>query len=204
MLINIFPDIFYFRLLLIIGTMTRFFIGFIFLLFLLNSCSKTTDDLRTSGAGTVFIKGYQARNDMGQLLANIGNPDVQLSYPAGYLGIHPIGDAESADLFIFSYPNPGHTSMNVFFYVRDSAATARLWVVPASFTEPGSEAPAFIGSTLFITHEIPVIDSVFEVHKIRSSIRIKELPEGYYRLYLKSGGHLLWDNIVFSKAVQHY
>ena len=168
------------------------------LLLLLNSCTKTTSDYTTSGAETVFIRGYQARNDMGQTLASIGNPDIQLTYPQS---LNPF----YADLFISSFPNPATTSMMIYLNNRHVTDDTRIWIVPASFTGSGSEATIFLGTALFASSGKPVIDKVFNKYAgYPLNFRINNLQEGYYRVYAKSGGNIVWDNIVFSKAVQHY
>lgn len=171
-------------------------ICFIFLLFLLNSCTKNTDDYRTSGAETVIIRGYEARNDIGQTLRSIGNPDIRLRYPTD--------KSVTAALSLFAFPNPGSTSIEVQLYANAFNGEVRVWIVPASFTSQESVSTAFLGPLLLASLGKPLFDKVFQFIVPEIVFHISELAEGYYRIYAKADGNMVWDNIVFSKAEQRY
>jgi hypothetical protein len=72
-----------------------------------------------------MIRGFEARNEFGQTLANIGNPDINLFYPPG--------NPSASKLYVSSYPNPARDIMEIYFNQRFTDLTARLWIVPAAF-----------------------------------------------------------------------
>ena len=176
--------------------MKQISICFIFLIFLLNSCNKETDEYRASGAETVYIRGYQHRNDIGMTMGDIGNPDIRLRYPTDNSGI--------PDLSLISFPNPGMTNIEVQLFAHGYTGEVRVWIIPASFTGQGSMTTSFLEPLLVTSHEKPLVDDVFQFHAPEIIFHISELPEGYYRIYVKAGGNLVWDNIVFSKVEQNY
>jgi len=176
--------------------MIRFLCLILGISFFLSSCTKTVSDYRASGSSIAVIRGFEARNETGQTLGDIGNPDIHLYYPSG--------NPTTSQLYISSYPNPAKDIMVIYLSLRNNDRTVRLWIVPATFTGSGSDAVSFLGPTIIAPAEKPLLDTVMEVSSGSRFIPIRNLPEGYYRIYLKANGILLWDNIVFSKIAQHF
>ncbi|MCX6249424.1 MAG: hypothetical protein NTX61_01610 [Bacteroidetes bacterium] len=173
--------------------MKRVFYSTLFFLPLIVACTKSTSDYRASGSGTVVIKGFEYRNDYGIKLADIGIPDINLNYPSGELA--------ASYLAILPYPNPANDLMSISIMTKPPFinAMARVWIVPATFNGTGSEETSFLGNILISPAGKPLMDTTFILSSNLKRIRIKSQSEGYFRLYLKSGGFLLWDNIIFLK-----
>jgi hypothetical protein len=163
--------------------------------FLLLSCKKADSDYRASGSSTVLIRGFETRNDMGQKLADIGNPDIHT--------IDSSGSDFIAHFNIISYPNPAKERMGIYFTQTLVGIKTRLWIVPATFTGSGSEAVSFLGQVIIAPAQKPLLDTVVFMDWWYKYIQIRNLPEGYYRIYMKTDGILLWDNIVFSKSIKY-
>lgn len=163
----------------------------LFLLFLVISCSKSSSDYRASGSNTVVIRGYEVRDDVGRKLADIGNPDINLSYPPG--------TNTNATLVLFSFPNPASDEMYLLVGPTGGVnnAKARIWIVPAILQNQENETIAFPGGTLIAPLERPLLDTTFMIASSIHNFRIKGVQKGYFRIYVKSEGILLWDNIVF-------
>jgi hypothetical protein len=175
--------------------MTRLFCLLFGISFLLLSCKKADSDYRTSGSPIAMIRGFEVRNEMGQKLENIGNPDIHLYSPSG--------DPSTFQLRFFSYPNPAQDIMEIIIGQRLNNITARFWIVPATFTGPGSESVVFLGPTIIAPAEKPLLDTVIEIKSSTRIIILRDFPEGFYRVYIKANGILLWDNIVFSKSFKY-
>jgi len=176
--------------------MTRPFYLLIGISFLLLSCKKADSDYRASGSSTVVISGFEVRNDMGQKMADIGNPDIHTRDSSGSDFI--------AHFNIITYPNPAKDRMAIYFTQTLCGIKTRLWIVPATFTGPGSENVSFPGQAIIAPAEKPLLDTVVYMNWWYKYLQIRDLPEGYYRVYMKTNGILLWDNIVFSRTEQWY
>jgi hypothetical protein len=166
------------------------------LLFMVFACSKPDSGYRSSGATTVVIRGFEARDNIGNTLADIGNPDIRLHFPEG--------QSSNPDLSFISFPNPAKDVMEVYVHSKQKDVTARVWIVPASFEGAGSETMLFLGNTVAVPATRPLFDTTFLMTSNTWRLKLSSLPEGYYRVYLKSEGILLWDNIVFSNVPQYY
>jgi hypothetical protein len=175
--------------------MTRLFYLLLGISFLLLSCKKADSDYRTSGSPIVMIRGFEVRNEMGQKLADIGNPDIHISDSSGSDFI--------AHFNIIAYPNPTEDRMAIYFTQTLVGIKTRLWIVPATFTGSGSEDVSFFGQVIIAPAEKPLMDTVVFMNWWYKYIQIRNLPEGYYRIYMKTDGILLWDNIVFSKNFKY-
>ncbi len=83
-----------------------------------------------------MIKGYEARNDMGQTLGDIGIPDIQTIYPHGSEG--------NPDLAFHAFPNPAAGRIELVMVTNYEDEMAKLWVVPATISGTGNELTAFM------------------------------------------------------------
>ena|SRR5271157_3247162 len=164
---------------------------------ILCSCSKTLSDYQTSGFPLVAIKGYIVRDEEGTEMGTIGNPDVQLKYPA---------DSISPELGLICYPNPAVTMMYLLVFHHTYGENLRVWIVPATLSGNVPSNSAILGSMIPGEITKPLIDTTFTEtgNDFSTYLRISDFPIGYYRVYLKCNGILLWDNIVFAKSNQIY
>jgi hypothetical protein len=175
--------------------MTRLFCLLLGISFLLPSCKKADSDYRASGSSVAVIRGFEVRNDMGQNMGDIGNPDIHTFDSSGSDFI--------AHFHIIAYPNPAIDRMGIYFTQTLVGIKTRLWIVPATFTGSGSEEVSFLGQVIIAPAEKPLMDTVVFMNWWYKYIQIRNLPEGYYRIYMKTDGILLWDNIVFSKSLKY-
>ena len=174
--------------------MNRILCLFLGISFLLMSCQKSDTGYQTSGYTPPVIKGFVWRDEGGMSLRNIGNPDVLLdyslsnSYRANYMELS-------------SFPNPSSGIMVIYFHPFNDDIKTRLWIVPATFPGSGSEFITFSGAT-FSPGQHALLDTLVEQSHsdVIQEFQLRDLPEGYYRIYMKANDILLWDNIVFSKS----
>ena len=175
--------------------MKNLFISLILSGSLILSCSKNDSEYQASGSPTVEIKGFEVRDDNGYSLADIGNADIKN---------HTSETSAPYQLFMISFPNPARDVTEMIFSTRQVNVVARIWIVPATFQDPGKGMTTFSGMTMIAPAERPLLDTTIFMTSNQHAIQIRNLPEGFYRVYLKSQGILLWDNIVFSNTFQYH
>lgn len=168
---------------------TRLTVLTIFAAVIISGCSKTADDYRTSGVSPVKIRGFEYRDDMGQTLADIGYPDIRLRYPDN-------SDYTQWTMGMVTFPNPSYGSMYLYFKALPSNSPVRIWMVPATLANQVPGAISFPGNTLLTQLSRPVYDTVISGSVLKSEMFLRGFAQGYYRIYFKSQGVLLWDNVV--------
>lgn len=154
------------------------------------SCQKEEESYKSSNPPLVVIKGYVFRNDVGQDMAWIGNPDINTGYPQ---------NADQHDLALLVYPNPSKEVMNILIFEREPVDSTRIWIVPATYTEQGNTQTSFLG-TPQLPSSCPIFDTTL-MTSVGYRLQIKNLPLGYYRIYMKTNSILLWDNLAIANSL---
>jgi hypothetical protein len=161
--------------------------------FLMTGCSKT-DDYRIAGFSPVQIKGIEVRNTMGEHLGDLGYPDINTR--------HGVPDSLTQwDMALVAFPNPGTTSsgMLVLIGITPPFQPVKLWIVPAYFSSGTDISGAFPVSGILSSVPVAQWDTVFTPSVFTTRVKLRNIPEGFYRIYFKSKQVLLWDNIAFVK-----
>jgi len=171
--------------------MIRNFISLFFsliILIILFACSKENDhSFYTHFRTPVVIHGYEIRTETGDKMGTVGNPDINCFSPFGI----PLGDA---DLFILTAPNPGWDRIIFHCRSRSIRSLSRITIVPAYFHSLDPCGNIYAGMN--IPSHLPVDTSFFLNPESGNTIRISNLPDGYYRVYMETQDILLWDNFV--------
>ncbi|MEZ5042467.1 MAG: hypothetical protein R2828_21380 [Saprospiraceae bacterium] len=162
----------------------------ILLLLLATACGEK-DQVVISALETPVLTGYHLRDYNGQGLGNVGAPNTKW-------GNNP-ADFSASDIFFIPFPNPSTELIRVAI-VTTKASQAELSITPAVYEED-SAVPNFVGAELISAGGRPV--KTLKVTLVEGSnnfaIGTADLPDGYYRIYLKVEELLLWDNLL----IQH-
>ncbi|MFO7829115.1 MAG: hypothetical protein R6V23_10865 [Bacteroidales bacterium] len=169
--------------------MKPFVIFLISLAVLVSSCSDEEADMRLSNLETPVVTGYEWRDLNAQLVKTIGTPNIKLGNESN--------DYSSAYYFK-SYPNPCSDELAVFVKMPNPDQTIKSWIVQAQYTDQVTNSPNQIGNSVtmhaggasILQQEFSGNVTIFDV---------SELKNGYYRLYLRVDGILLYDNIYVNR-----
>jgi hypothetical protein len=154
----------------------------------ISGCSKATDDFKTSVKTRVMIRGIECRTPDGVHFYTLGNPDIRLRYPEN--------NSDPMELALVCYPNPANNNFYLYIGSESSIQQARVWLVPAVFTDPTPDMVLFPGNSIISPVSTSLPDTVLTLKNSSVHLKFAGLQSGFYRLYLKSGKLLLWDNIM--------
>ncbi len=149
------------------------------------SCSEDESVTRIAQFETPVLTGFQLRDEMGQRLETIGEPNLQLS------------SSNSMTSFYF-YPNPCTGNCAVQIKSENSVDKKYIWIVKALYNEYDINATVNTGNatTLFIGGEALINHEFFQNSL---NINLNSLSDGYYRIYVKVDDEILYDNLILSK-----
>lgn len=162
-------------------TQKTFFISFIILI-LSEGCNKVIDDdFRTSELQAPTITGFYLTNEYGEYIGVKGVPNVKNSV--------------NNQTKMVVYPNPCRVSFTISTFMDNQIK--QCWIVRGN-TDFGDEG--IIIDNGMVNSKIggmPLLKTEFFSRDV--SFDVSLLDPGYYRVYLKTESHLLYDNIVINK-----
>lgn len=156
------------------------------------SCSKKNDSTPVS-LQTVEIHGYVMRDVVGNTIRSVGNPDIKIGDVDNFVSYRN-------NISISTFPNSSTDVAYAAIYMRQPAAKTKLWMVTVAYKDVPDQSLSALGGNQFVSSGAPV----FELDSIPTTygevrIDVKNIPNGYYRLYFQADNIVLWDNIVISK-----
>ena len=166
--------------------------------FLLNACTKEEAEKRRAANFVPVISGLEVRDELGNSLWRIGQPNAKLSVNT---------DGEEYRIACLGNTLPPSSS---FFGVYISSSVpdiiASIWVVKARFDPHclgnyiSLETINNFNSTAMIAGGAPLMSTEKELPGSGAAIAMetKGLEEGFYRVYLQINDQLLWDDLVIS------
>jgi len=164
------------RLLFLLLTVLAFF-----------SCTKEDNDLRLSDFNAPTIRGYYLRDYTGFDIGVVGNPNVKRI--SGF-------DYSSSEYSFTFYPNPLSDFCNISLKIPVNAQTVKLWITQASYCYDTSDNTIDINNTNnVVIGGSPLFQNEFPAGSM-IGLNLSQLPDGYYRIYLKVDDCLLYDNLV--------
>ncbi len=167
-----------------------FFVGVVALVFFL-SCTKEQADYRLPGFDTPVITGYHMRDPNGWEMGIIGTANVKLS------------DSDSpltSRYSILIYPNPCITTFNMHIVAPENNQIKKLWITRANISGNLSNSSVYLNMNAINIGGFPVFQTDFTSEQI--SIDVSKFEDGFYRVYLKTGGFILYDNLVINQSIQ--
>lgn len=154
------------------------------------SCNKNDNEFRLSEFQTPVVTGFLLRDVTGSVIKEIGTPNVKLSDISN--------DQQMAKTSFVVYPNPSNHVIAITIE-SSSFMEAKIWVVRANYVEATSNYGDYLNSNTLIAGGSPV----FYMESSSNTVLIdaRHFEEGFYRIYVKRGDLLLWDNLIISKEI---
>ncbi len=177
---------------------TLLILGSLFLLFTFNCRSPNESiPLRSPDGKTPVVTGMYITNSAGEILATWGSVDENVFYdPYAYL--------------LVPYPNPTGGRITIPFAVPKTSVID-IWVVPAILA--GQEAPNVVKSQT-ASFLAPGGLAIRELIRGRVSeaghyewswdgldSNGNEAPGGFYRIYIRAGDYLFWNDILMVRSI---
>jgi hypothetical protein len=165
--------------------------AFIIALISVFGCTKEEADLRVPEFEIPVIHGYFARDVIGNNMGvyGYGKPNVNLGDKSNY---------HDSDYFVTMFPNPMHNFLSVMAKSPDENEVKKLWITQAILRPPfGTGIVSTDGWNNFVAGGSPLLQMEFTENNVH--LNLTDLPNGYYRVYIKVNGHLLYDNLVIDR-----
>ncbi len=139
---------------------------------------------KDNGSKLPVIKGIQKRNFQAHPAGVEGAPNIKTK-----------SDGTGLDFMeMVAYPNPANSQLRLSIY--SNAGQARIWMVRGRYKEGKFGPNDILGIGLYIPIDMTV-DLGGQVNSI--DIDLKDVRNGYYRLYVEFGSYTLWDNVKVDK-----
>ncbi len=154
-------------------------------------CTKEEADFRLPEFEVPVIHGYFVRAENSLTVGYLGyaTPNVNLGDGA---------TLETSNYYLLMFPNPIHNFLTVEIKSPDKTEVKKLWITHAVL-----KPPLYSGTVLtdnwnnFVAGGSPVLQKKFTQNTV--FLDLTDLPDGYYRLYIKVNDHLLYDNLVVDR-----
>ena len=163
---------------------------FISTICLLYSCTKETADLRSSDFEIPIVEGYYVRDPMANIIGMAGNPNVRLVYNP-----NPALSTRAYSLIV--YPNPCKEICAIAVVTQTGNEPKKIWITKAAVSEQFAKSSIDLNMVNMYVGGSPV--KQFETDSDNIHIDTSTFDEGYYRVYIKVGDVLLYDNLVVYK-----
>lgn len=147
-------------------------------------CSKKNDLVRTSDMSVPQITGFQIRNEVGSITKIVGLPNIKLN------------DDQLNYKFTF-FPNPTKDIGMLYIYTPKSNVAKQIWVVQAQYDNFAEDFRIGNGMIINFIGGTPLFN--LETTSENVALNLKDLYNGYYRVYVQIGDVLLYDNIIIYK-----
>lgn len=163
---------------------------FIAAISLLTACSKEEAPERMPGFDEPVIAGYEMRSITGDYIGSIGYPNIKL-----YEG----EDYNSSKYFFAGFPNPASDMINIFVQERDAPGVKKIWMVTGRLQGDPEKSALNQGMYSMYAGGTPLFQAEFSGSSV--AIDLRDIHDGYYRIYLKIGEVILHDNIaIFNQS----
>lgn len=153
------------------------------------SCTKEASDIRLSEFAPPRVTGYELRNTQGVPTGVVGVPNIKLGNES---------NEYNSEYHFSTYPNPCSGACYVDVKTPSPNETKQLWVVEALYYSNNTcNTTNFGNATLLDMGGTPLIES--EISSNNIAFDLSQFKDGYYRVYLKIGDLLLYDNLAITK-----
>ena len=159
---------------------------------LVTACSKEEAPERLPGFDVPVIAGYEMRSAVGEYIGSIGYPNIKLYEGESY---------SSSKYFFASFPNPASSMIHVFVQERDSPGIKKIWMVPGRLQGEPKKSTLNQGMYSLYAGGTPLFQAEFSGSNV--ALGLHDIPEGYYRIYLKIGDVILHDNIAIFNQLKY-
>lgn len=152
---------------------------FILILIIALSCNTNETETLTDKTALSLVTGVNFREtgDSNEIPLQLGNPNVLVN-----------------NKFLL-YPNPA----NELVYILAQENVTDVWLVPANPEKIHQEVNfSSILNTKLYSEQTIISSSNLELNGQSAKsigINIAKIPKGYYRVFVKIGGEMYWDNL---------
>jgi len=166
---------------------------FIYSLFI--SCEKT-DEFRPNSLQTPIITGYVLTDMVGNFIGVVGEPNTR----------RYCTDAFGSWYVLSCLPNPVTVGLGIIIEAPTDSVLKQVWLTPAIYFGESSNFQSY-DPTLILIGGYPILK--YETYGNNIIIPVikqgeddtgyfdeRILPDGFYRVYVRLGSILLWDNIL--------
>lgn len=172
---------------------TVFTIALLFIIFF--SCKKKDDVEENLESNLPEITGFTFHNYEGNSIGSYGG---QVN---NHVGVKDFNDTNSKYMIIF--PNPVEDNLTVYGFKYNSDSIKKVWMKQAKFTGelPESfyleevENQPYTGGESLLNAE--VFENVYRLN-------FENIPDGYYRIYIKTEGELYFENLMVNRKFWGY
>ncbi len=155
------------------------------------SCTKDEADLRTSSFETPVVKGFIMRDPNGWIIGNIGNPNVKIGDP-------PNGTNSSFSVEV--YPNPAVNLCHVHIISPNEDEIKQVWLTRATASDQLYNSAGILNMNALKIGGYPLFQALVSDDDV--GLDLSKLEDGFYRVYVKMGGLLFYDNLVIYKNLE--
>ena len=158
---------------------------------LLIGCDKEYE-IRTADLNTPVCKGFYLTDETGYNYKIIGSPNVKLNDS-------PDGKVINSTHQLAAFPNPASLD-RIYIAVISKVAPQKksVWMVAATVDTEMEPMYQIMNSSYLVAGGNPI----FSYENFNSGmimVDVKNIPDGYYRVYCKIDDLLLWDNLIILK-----
>jgi hypothetical protein len=156
------------------------------------SCTKDIADIRMPDFAVPIVNGYYARDQNGNLIMPVGDPNVRL-----FSG----SDAVSSAYSFGCYPNPSANYCFIYINAPAGQTLKKLWITQAIVGDRFDSGSENIYSPNLAVGGAPIFQAEFTSDHL--TVDVSKLSDGYYRIYLKVDDFLLYDNLLVYKSYKY-
>ena len=154
----------------------------------MQSCTKQHADFRMAQFETPIITGFKFLDNAGHSLGTYGIPNVKTSNNL----------AREREIGFYAYPNPSIGTFRLNIITQNYSSPYYIWLVQAKYEDNISYTPPYIANALYLkAGAAPVLQ--LETREINPELDVRNIEQGYYRVYVKIQDEIYYDNIVITQ-----
>lgn len=178
-----------------------FIISIIAIILLFEGCSKDDEGINSPVLSPPILTGFELLDEFGVQFGQIGYPNTRVTNEdvthSGHLPLHPN---------ISCYPNPVSDRLAVRIYIENEGRQKVFITIVEGIFSSDNEEPILSNMVISEFSSGSLKESEYEMYSgIHTTVlSLGDLPDGYYRIYVKVGDELFWDNLIIAKEFIYY
>ncbi len=141
-----------------------------------------------NGFEVPVINGFAMRDEAGNFIGHQGyyKPNIKLGNQGN--------DFMQSEYSFITFPNPAFNRFHLMFRTAENYEEKQVWLVRAVMHDPLGIPDIRIDDNVNLVVNTPLIKFTTDLND--AVLDVRNLPEGFYRIYVKINDHLLYDNLV--------
>jgi hypothetical protein len=176
------------------------FLSLIVFMISIMSCTKDESDIRLPEFDVPVITGFYLRDQTGMGTGVIGDPNVRTCGTAAGSnsdGTDNTGSITGSTICFTAFPNPFSGLLMLYFETPLPETEKLIWITRAVFGNQASASANSFNMALINVGGAPLFQLKTTGDEI--CLDLSSFDRGYYRIYIKIGDSLLYDNLVIQK-----